>query len=191
MPGLLTPLASGKRPSGGQQSALGAWFPELTVPTSMMVSVLAFGASSPKRNKIFRARSAAVLVDLLRLCCRTGNFKVTTRPCGLLVGPPAVQWPVPRDGCLPLPCFVSTTAGQQEFANAWAWDLKDIYFIIQNSFGVGHDRNCYVIGQFWHLFSSLRLTSQDLSKSTYLQLSKAGSPGIGEFIAVALDPSLC
>ena len=124
LPELLTPLASKKRPRDPQATSQ-AWFNEMTVPTSLFISVLAAGVSNPMRNRMYRSRSACVVVDLVRLCCKTGKLRITTRPLGNNPDAQAISWPVPSGGCLPLACFVSSAAGAREFMNAWTWDAKD------------------------------------------------------------------
>ena len=97
IPKLLTPLQHRATPSDNK------YFQELTVPTGLMFSILAFGVGQPKRNPQYRVASANALVSLVDTVVRSGKLQLTTRPFG---SGQAMTVRVPFHGCLPTACYV-------------------------------------------------------------------------------------
>ena len=89
---MLTPLQHRAAPSENK------YFQELTVPTSMLFAVLAFGVGQPKRNPGYRLASAKALVGVVNTVIRSGKLQLTTRPVG---SGQNLTVPVPVNGCLP------------------------------------------------------------------------------------------
>lgn len=116
VPKLLEPLSKRNvaRESG--------FFPEQTVPTSLMFAIFVFQITNPKRNTTFRSLSASAFIDFVAACCSTGELvlKVST------AGGNGQPWelPVPRNGQLPLNCFL-TDELQQKFEEEWQWMMQD------------------------------------------------------------------
>ena len=97
LPKLLEPLQHRATPSEGK------YFQELTVPTSMLIAIVAFGAGQQKRNPPYRVVSAKALVSIVDTVTRSGKLQLTTRP---LRSDQAMTVHVPFHGCLPTACYV-------------------------------------------------------------------------------------
>ena len=117
VPALLQPLTAGAAKRGK-----GQWFVEQTVPTGMLMSILLFGVSNPKRNISYRSLTAAALIQLTRKVCFSGSFKMVVTPIGQAQ---SIEWTVPSDSCLPLAAYVSETRLRETFIEAWGWETKD------------------------------------------------------------------
>ena len=117
VPSLLKPLTAGKRSEGTNQ-----WFSEQTVLTGIMMAILAFGCSAPKRNPTYRALTAQALIALTHRVCHLGTFQVTVVPIGHEV---PFRWDVPASTILPIGAYVSKPAVRTTFTEEWGWATEE------------------------------------------------------------------
>ena len=118
VPELLTPIPQ----KGG--AAATKFFQETTLPTSMMLAFFTFGCNCSKRNPGYRFAAQKFLIDLVsHICSSSGNsFYVKVQALG---SRGYVQWPVSRDGHLPVRAFFSDADHVQRFEEQWALMQQD------------------------------------------------------------------
>ena len=117
VPSLLQPITSSTKTGNSREQ----FFVEQTVPTSMMISILAFGLTNAKRNLPFRALTAGGLIGLTRALCQFGELELTTTPIGQSR---SFKWSVSADATFPLACFIQSRAERADFVESWGWDAK-------------------------------------------------------------------
>ena len=118
VPALLIPIGSREKAPEGQLK----WFQELTVPTSLMISIYAFQVSNAKRNRHFRDLAAPPLVELISRSFQTGNLTLNIPTIG---GNQAWNLTIPASGQVPLACLIHQQSAQAMFEEEWTWMTQD------------------------------------------------------------------
>ena len=118
VPDLLIPIGSKEKAPEGKLK----WFQELTVPTSLMISIYTFQVSNGKRNRQFRELAAPPLVELVARTCQSGNLNLNVPTIG---GNQVWNLTIPASGQLPLACLIHRPSMQEKFEEEFTWMTQD------------------------------------------------------------------
>ena len=114
----LIPIGSKEKAPEGKLK----WFQELTVPTSLMISIYTFQVSNGKRNRQFRELAAPPLVELVARTCQSGNLNLNVPTIG---GNQVWNLTIPASGQLPLACLIHRPSMQEKFEEEFTWMTQD------------------------------------------------------------------
>ena len=126
VPDLLQPVQQNKKQEN-------AYFVELTVPTSLLISALCARIVNRKVNPVHRGPASSVLSELVRVCASTGNLVVKVH-IDYFDSP--VDFPIKKSQFVPARVFIPGDEAKA-IEEHWLQRAQDLFAEIQAAVNVG------------------------------------------------------